>query len=109
MKRTYPLPDHIILTFSAGGAVFADLAPELGCWYAARALHNKMLHGILRAPLYFFDVTPQGRVLARFSKDLDELDTSLPFIVTDGIYCFFEVLFPIRLFFRKTGKHKRAY
>ncbi|KAK4875040.1 hypothetical protein RN001_011462 [Aquatica leii] len=73
-------------------AVFADLAPTLGCWYAARVMHNVMLNGIMRAPLSFFDVTPSGRIIARFSKDVDVMDTSLPFYFSDGTYCFFEVL-----------------
>ncbi|KAF5286638.1 hypothetical protein FQA39_LY16212 [Lamprigera yunnana] len=73
-------------------AVFADLAPTLGCWYAARVLHNAMLNGIVRAPLSFFDVTPTGRILSRFSKDVDVMDTSLPFYFSDGTYCLFEVL-----------------
>lgn len=72
--------------------MFADLVPRLGCWYAAVAMHLEMLRGIMKAPLVFFDVTPIGRVLARFSKDLDVLDTSLPFYVSDGLYCLFEVL-----------------
>lgn len=55
-------------------------------------MHLEMLKGIMRAPLVFFDVTPTGRVLARFSKDIDVLDTSLPFYVSDGLYCLFEVL-----------------
>lgn len=72
--------------------MLVDLVPRLGCWYAAVTLHLEMLRGILRAPLRLFDVTPIGRILARFSKDIDVLDTTLPFYVTDGLYCFFEVL-----------------
>lgn len=77
---------------SAFGSVFVDLVPRLGCWYAAVAMHVEMLKGTLRAKLVFFDVTPIGRILARFSKDLDVLDTSLPFYISDGLYCLFEVL-----------------
>lgn len=54
-------------------------------------MHDVMLKGILRGPLTFFDVTPTGRILARFSKDLDVLDSNLPYYITDGFYCFFEV------------------
>lgn len=55
-------------------------------------MHFTMLKGIMRAPLSFFDVTPQGRILARFSKDVDTLDTGLPFAVSSTIYCWFEVI-----------------
>lgn len=94
----------IILAFSAIGAAFTDLIPRLGCWYAARALHSIMLHAILKAPLHFFDVTPQGRVLARFSKDTDDMDRSLPFMLSDAIYWFFEVLLRVIIFW----KNKKA-
>jgi ATP-binding cassette subfamily C (CFTR/MRP) protein 1 len=45
---------------------------------AASALHDGMLGGVIRSPMSFFDTTPAGRVLNRFSKDQDTLDTSLP-------------------------------
>lgn len=72
--------------------MFADFAPRLGCWYASRIMYIQMSNAILGSPLSFFDVTPTGRILARFSKDVDEMDTNLPFLISDGVYCFFEVL-----------------
>lgn len=68
-----------------------DLAPRLGTLKAAVSLHALMLWAVCRAPLLFFDTTPIGRVLSRFSKDIDALDATLPELISDGIYCFFEV------------------
>ncbi|KAL3185902.1 hypothetical protein MRX96_028779 [Rhipicephalus microplus] len=48
---------------------------------ASSKLHNKMLHGILRSPTGFFDVTPSGRITNRFSKDMDEMDIRVPFFL----------------------------
>ncbi|CAG2105447.1 unnamed protein product [Medioppia subpectinata] len=45
----------------------AHLLISLSCIKAAKKLHNKMLFRILRAPMAFFDTTPVGRVLNRFS------------------------------------------
>ncbi len=48
---------------------------------AARAIHQRLLRVILRAKAYFFDTTPTGRILNRFSSDLYTVDDSLPFIL----------------------------
>ena len=45
---------------------------------AAVTLHNTMLMRILRSPMYFFDTTPLGRILNRFTKDIDILDSTIP-------------------------------
>ncbi|RDD40705.1 Multidrug resistance-associated protein 5 [Trichoplax sp. H2] len=45
---------------------------------ASSKLCTKALHKILRCPLSFFDYTPSGRILNRFSRDMDEIDIQLP-------------------------------
>lgn len=76
----------------AVASFFCDLAPQLGCWLAARQMHIMMLRAVMRAPLTFFDTTPIGRIISRFAKDVDILDTSLPPQISDTIYCLFEVI-----------------
>ena len=41
-------------------------------------LHDRMTVAILKAPVYFFDVNPIGRILNRFSKDIGSMDEILP-------------------------------
>jgi ABC-type multidrug transport system fused ATPase/permease subunit len=77
---------------AAIASFFADLMPYLACWRAARILHLLLLDNVLKAPLQFFEVTPVGRILSRFSKDVDVLDTSLPSQCSDTIFCAFEVI-----------------
>ncbi|XP_007561242.1 canalicular multispecific organic anion transporter 2 [Poecilia formosa] len=45
---------------------------------AAKLTHRNMLQGVLRAPQAFFESTPTGRLLNRFSKDVDAIDSHIP-------------------------------
>jgi len=45
---------------------------------ASHTLHERLFANIMRAPMRFFDTTPVGRVLARFSRDCDQMDMQLP-------------------------------
>lgn len=48
---------------------------------AAKFIHNRMLNSVLFARFQFFDITPLGRILNRFSSDTYTIDDSLPFIL----------------------------
>ncbi len=51
--------------------MIATVVLSIGTLNAAMKLHEKMLSGIMRSPMSFFDTTPLGRILNRFSKDID--------------------------------------
>uniref|UniRef100_A0A8C4SRQ5 ATP-binding cassette sub-family C member 5 n=1 Tax=Erpetoichthys calabaricus TaxID=27687 RepID=A0A8C4SRQ5_ERPCA len=44
---------------------------------AASRLHDLLFEKILQSPMSFFETTPLGRILNRFSKDMDEVDVQL--------------------------------
>ncbi|CAG5133932.1 unnamed protein product [Candidula unifasciata] len=46
---------------------------------AATVVHKRLLSAVLKAPLSFFETTPLGRIVNRFSSDLYAVDDSLPF------------------------------
>ncbi|XP_032583422.1 multidrug resistance-associated protein 1 isoform X5 [Drosophila sechellia] len=71
---------------------FSDLAPALGSLHAAKVLHSMLLENVLRAPMTMFDTTPVGRILSRFSKDVESVDQKMPQVINDCIWCAFEVL-----------------
>ncbi|KAJ3220874.1 hypothetical protein HK099_003938 [Clydaea vesicula] len=45
---------------------------------SAKVLHQQMLDNILKLPQSFFDTTPLGRIMNRFSKDQNTIDETLP-------------------------------
>jgi ABC-type multidrug transport system fused ATPase/permease subunit len=47
----------------------------VGSWLASQKLHTKLLNAVLYSPLRFFEVTPVGRILNRFSKDIESIDS----------------------------------
>ena len=51
---------------------------------AAKTIHAASMARVLRGPLpTFFDVTPVGRLVNRFSKDQDSLDAALPAMLSE--------------------------
>ncbi len=50
---------------------------------ASSHLHDKALEAVLAAPLTFFHSNPRGRILNKFSKDLDAADDLLPYAMFD--------------------------
>ncbi|KAK8809647.1 hypothetical protein WA158_000590 [Blastocystis sp. Blastoise] len=44
----------------------------------SRTIHKELSTAIMKAPTSFFDVTPIGRILNRFNKDIDNIDHLLP-------------------------------
>ena len=65
---------------------------------ASEILHNKMVLAVLRAPVLYFDKTPVGRILNRFSKDIGNMDDVLPthflLAVEVSLFSFSTVLLP---------------
>ncbi|QLL33659.1 hypothetical protein HG536_0E05700 [Torulaspora globosa] len=44
---------------------------------AATKLHDEMARSVLRSPMSFFETTPAGRILNRFSSDIQAVDSNL--------------------------------
>lgn len=54
---------------------------------AGRDMHDHMLLAVLRAPLRFFDSTPIGRILQRFSRDVEAVDIQLQWSFETTVRC----------------------
>ncbi|XP_065072690.1 multidrug resistance-associated protein 1 isoform X3 [Ochlerotatus camptorhynchus] len=81
--------------FGAGQVLaqfIGSLTFALGALLAAKAMHEALLTYVLRWPMASFDTTPQGRVLNRFSKDVDTVDNVLPTLVRSFLTMLFSVV-----------------
>uniref|UniRef100_A0A1B0D0A2 ABC-type glutathione-S-conjugate transporter n=1 Tax=Phlebotomus papatasi TaxID=29031 RepID=A0A1B0D0A2_PHLPP len=72
---------------------FSTVVLAIGCLNAAKTLHHKLLGHTLRLPMSFFDTTPLGRIMNRFSKDVDIADNILPMSIRSWILMVFSVVF----------------
>eukprot|EP01117_Protostelium_nocturnum_P006726 TRINITY_DN2420_c0_g2_i4.p1 TRINITY_DN2420_c0_g2~~TRINITY_DN2420_c0_g2_i4.p1 ORF type:complete len:581 (-),score=165.72 TRINITY_DN2420_c0_g2_i4:667-2409(-) len=59
------------------------------------SLHDKMLQCMLRAKMAFFDSTPAGRILNRFSRDIKTLDFQMYPVISDLVTCSFSISFTL--------------
>jgi ATP-binding cassette subfamily C (CFTR/MRP) protein 1 len=50
-----------------------------GAVAASEKMHADFVHGLMRAPISFFDSTPLGRITNRLSKDINQVDTVIMF------------------------------
>lgn len=79
LSRSDFLMIYGLLTASYGvfafvrGVVFYRLAIR-----ASTKLHRDAFRAVLASPISFFETTPTGRLLNRFSSDIDQVDDGLP-------------------------------
>ena len=78
-----------VLMYSLAYGISITLGFFLIMWStlnASNSLHKKMVNSVLRAPInLYFDKTPTGKLLNRFSKDINKIDAEFPFSLTFGI------------------------
>ncbi|EEC16542.1 ABC transporter, putative [Ixodes scapularis] len=61
-----------VILRAIGSSMMAASARQL-----SQSLHSGMLSCVLSSPVSFFDATPRGRILNRFSMDLDAIDSRM--------------------------------
>jgi len=91
-QLTYGLIIVAMLTFG----VIKGIGLSVTLLRGSAHLHDNMLTCVLNSPISFFDTTPSGRIINRFSKDMDDLDVRIPMftelLMQYGMMLFSQVL-----------------
>ncbi|XP_072337955.1 multidrug resistance-associated protein 1 isoform X3 [Scyliorhinus torazame] len=72
--------------------LFASAVMSVGGISASRWLHDHVLFDILMSPMSFFERTPSGNLVNRFSKDIDTIDSVIPIVIRMFLGSLFNVL-----------------
>uniref|UniRef100_A0A8C4Q402 ABC-type glutathione-S-conjugate transporter n=1 Tax=Eptatretus burgeri TaxID=7764 RepID=A0A8C4Q402_EPTBU len=72
--------------------ILATVIMVVASMQASSILHSNLLGNILRLPQSFFDTTPIGRMVNRFSKDMDTIDQIIPVALRSWLSCAFGVI-----------------
>jgi len=78
--------------FSCLFVLFADFLFVQMFVHASKHLHDGMLSSLLKCNLRFFESTPVGRVINRFSKDIETLESKIPEAFKNSIRNGFQVI-----------------
>ncbi|XP_070538074.1 ATP-binding cassette sub-family C member 5-like [Ptychodera flava] len=62
---------------------------------ASTNMHDIVFVKVFKSPMKFFDTTPSGRIINRFSKDLDEMDVRAPFMAENMIQNLLAIIFAL--------------
>ncbi|XP_063601958.1 ATP-binding cassette sub-family C member 3-like [Penaeus indicus] len=61
-------------------------------WDLGVVLYIRLLDSVVRLPMSFFDTNPSGRIINRFSKDINVLDNTFPDNLRNFVGCFMQVV-----------------
>ena len=72
--------------------LISSLCLALGSKIASRYLHQSILVNVMHSPMSFFETTPLGRIVNRFSKDISTIDDRVPMSLASFLRTFCSVL-----------------
>ncbi|PFH53092.1 hypothetical protein AMATHDRAFT_73621 [Amanita thiersii Skay4041] len=83
-ERKWPRPQGFYMGLYGFLGVFQAVASFLMgstfamfTYFASQRLHKDAIERVMHAPMSFFETTPLGRIMNRFSKDIDTIDNML--------------------------------
>jgi ABC-type multidrug transport system fused ATPase/permease subunit len=69
-----------------------DILIFYGSITASKRIHTRLLESVMHAKFRFFDSTPLGQIMNRFSKDLESVDQQITGSAIGFFYCVLSVL-----------------
>ncbi|KAK4690967.1 hypothetical protein P7C71_g5935, partial [Lecanoromycetidae sp. Uapishka_2] len=77
---------YVLVSFLREGYIF------WGSLRASSRIHRSLLNSVTRAKLQFFDTTPLGQLMNRFSKDIEAIDQDVAPVAVGLIGCLFSMI-----------------
>ena len=77
---------YMTVTFLREGVLFA------GSLAASRKIHKQLMERVSHAKFRFFDSTPLGQIMNRFSKDVENIDQEIAPVAVGVVHCFASVV-----------------
>ncbi|KAF9891211.1 hypothetical protein FE257_004775 [Aspergillus nanangensis] len=77
---------YVLISLSREGFLF------WGSLHASYNIHRRLLNSVMHAKFKFFDSTPLGQLMNRFSKDVEAVDQEVAPVAIGMLHCFASVL-----------------
>ncbi|KAK0631184.1 ATP-dependent bile acid permease [Lasiodiplodia hormozganensis] len=81
----------MIITLSREAVLF------WGSLGASRRIHQRLVNAVMHAKFRFFDSTPLGQLMNRFSKDIESIDQEIAPVAIGVVHCFASILTVVAL------------
>lgn len=93
---------NLLIFFILGAAsvicsAFGSFCNAFGSIRASVLMHEKVLFSVFGAPSSFFNATPDGRLVNRFTSDMDKVDQSIAFTLQSLVRLWVSLLFTLGL------------
>ncbi|KXT04927.1 hypothetical protein AC578_3478 [Pseudocercospora eumusae] len=77
---------YMCITLLREGVLFG------GSLTASRRIHRQLMERVTHAKFRFFDSTPLGQIMNRFSKDVEAVDQEIAPVAVGVVHCLFSIL-----------------
>ena len=92
-----------IFLFNGMAIFFRSLIIYFFLVRAANNLHKGLLNRVMKFPMAFFDTTPSGRIINRFSRDTETIDIVLRGIIIQFLGCITSIVTTLAIVCVATG------